>query len=144
MTRDSRGAQTFTDGFAVAETLRQSDAEAYRLLSTISHPFEYRDPTDGVLLRTEVPVLTVDGQGQLQRVTLNNRSAGCLAPDALPSAELERYYAAWATFDRLANAPEFVLRLPLRPGDLAIFLNSRVMHGRDAYTSGAGRGRCTS
>ena len=133
------GSTTFTDGFAAAERLRAQNPEAFHLLSTVSHPFEYRDPTRGVLLRAVAPVLTTDAHGAVQRVTFNNRSAGCIPPHALPPGQLERYYAGWAEFDALCNSDELVLRLRLAPGDLAVFSNSRIMHGREEYTAGEGR-----
>ena len=133
------GRTSFTDGFAAAAALRRRDPEAFRLLATHAHPFEYRDPSSGVLLQAETPVLCLGQNDEVSRICFNNRSAGCLPPGALPDGEFGRYYAAWAAFDRLCNAEEHVLRVPLRPGDLAIFLNSRVMHGRESYTAGKGR-----
>jgi len=130
------GATTFTDGFAAAEVLRQQNAEAFRLLACHPHPFEYRDPTNGVLLRAEVPILTVDAGGRLERVCFNNRSAGVVD---LPPDELEAYYQAYAAFENLCNAEEFSIAIKFRPGDMVIFLNSRVMHGRQEFTPGAGR-----
>eukprot|EP00438_Fugacium_kawagutii_P014220 Skav201460 [mRNA] locus=scaffold6:394122:397486:+ [translate_table: standard] len=95
--------------------------------------------TDGfhaaVLLRASVPVLQLQN-GEIQRVTFNNRSAAPL-PHDLP--QLERYYEAWAIFDELANSGEFTVRIHLKPGDLAIWSNGRVMHGREAYERGAPR-----
>jgi gamma-butyrobetaine dioxygenase len=131
------GATTFSDGFAVAEALRAEDPAAYALLARHRHPFEYRDPVEGVVLQAEVPVLSLHpSTGEVERVSFNNRSAGCLR---LPPAELRAYYAAWARFDELANSSRFQLRLPLKPGELAVFSNSRVLHGREEYASGAGR-----
>ena len=133
------GATRLTDGFAAAEALRARDPAAFRLLASTPHPFEYRDPSSGVLLRAEAPVISLDGEGRLVRIAFNNRSAATLPPGRLSPAGLRAYYTAWAAFDALCNADEFVLRIALRPGDLALFSNGRVMHGREEYTRGAPR-----
>jgi gamma-butyrobetaine dioxygenase len=132
------GATTFSDGFSTAADLRREDPAAFALLAKHRHPFTYRDPSQSVLLHAEVPVIQLDPSNEqvVERISFNNRSAGCLA---LPPAELVAYYAAWATFDRLANDDAGLVRVHMRPGDLAIFSNSRVMHGREEYTAGAGR-----
>jgi len=126
----------FTDGFAAAEALRHEDPEAFAVLANTPQPYEYQDPETGVLLRAEVPVLTLDADGNLERVAFNNRSAAPLRG----SIELvDKYYRAWAKFDTLCNSAEHTVRVLMRPGDLVIFLNSRVMHGREEYTPGGER-----
>ena len=110
---EAGGATLFTDGFRVAEELKTLDGDAFRLLSGISHPFEYRDPDAAVLLQASVPVIKLQN-GNIQRITFNNRSAAPLSPE-LP--ELEAYYRAWALFDRLANSGAFTVRIELLLGD---------------------------
>lgn len=133
---DSGGATTFVDGFAAAESLRREDPAAFQLLADISHPWEYLDPETNVFLRTEVPVLSLDAHGQVVRVAFNNRSA---APLQGPMDSIDAYYRAWAKFDAICNADHLMVRVLLQPGDLAVFLNSRVMHGRDGYEQGGER-----
>jgi alpha-ketoglutarate-dependent taurine dioxygenase len=69
------GRTCFTDGWAVARKLRSVNPTAFELLSRHRHPFEYRDPTQGVFLRAEVPVLHLGPSGDVERVAFNNRSA---------------------------------------------------------------------
>lgn len=130
------GATMFIDGFRVAEELRIQDPEAFRMLAATSHPFEYRDPDEGVLLRATAPVIQLDQANDVQRITFNNRSAAAL-PASFPN--LEEYYRAWAAFDFLANSDDYAVKLLMRPGDLAIWLNGRVMHGRESYCAGGRR-----
>ena len=106
------GATLFTDGFRVAEELKLLDQDAFHLLSSIEHPFEYRDEDAKVLLQASVPVLKLR-HGKLERVTFNNRSAAALSAEM---SELERYYQAWALFDRLANSMDFTVRAHLKLG----------------------------
>lgn len=133
------GGTTFVDGFAVAESLRREDPEAFALLSQTPHPFEYVDPDSGVLLRTEVPVLSLDSNGNVIRVAFNNRSAVPLQGSPSQQEHIEAYYRAWAKFDTLCNDPNRYVTIQLRPGDLAIFLNNRILHGREEYSPGGKR-----
>lgn len=130
------GATLFTDGFAVALQLREKDPAAFDILTRHPHPYEYCDPTQGVLLRAAAPVISLDSENNVIRICFNNRSAGVID---LPSSELEAYYRAWAEFDRMCNMPINVVRVPLSPGNLVIWDNSRVMHGREEYTAFSGR-----
>ena len=107
------GATLFTDGFRVAEELRDIDPEAFNLLSSIPHPFEYRDSDAAVLLQASVPVIQLCLNGEIQRITFNNRSAATLPPQ-LP--ELHSYYKAWALFDQLSNSGRFTVRIKLLLG----------------------------
>lgn len=86
--------------------------ELFKLLCGVSHPFEYRDPDAGVHLNASVPVIQLH-EGELQRITFNNRSAAALAPEFL---DLEEYYKAWALFDRLANSEAYSVRVLLHFG----------------------------
>jgi gamma-butyrobetaine dioxygenase len=133
------GGTTFVDGFAAAESLRREDPTAFALLSQTPHPFEYVDPECGVLLHSEVPVLSLDSTGNLVRVAFNNRSAVPLQGSPSQQGYIEEYYRAWAKFDALCNDPQRYVTIQLRPGDLAIFLNNRILHGREEYSPGGKR-----
>jgi len=54
-------------------------------------------------------------------------------PFRLPEPEMGKFYRAIAAFDRLANDPALQWRRGLRRGDLLIFDNWRVLHGRTAF-----------
>ena len=75
---ESGGATLFIDGFRVAEELRRQDPQSFQLLSETPHPFEYRDPDEGVLLRATAPVIQLGQGGSVERITFNNRSAAAL------------------------------------------------------------------
>ena len=48
------------------------------------------------------------------------------------------FYAAYRRWATLLARPERTLTLPLRPGDCLVFDNTRILHGRTAFT-GAGQ-----
>ena len=53
--------------------------------------------------------------------------------------DMPRAYAALKLFSATAAEPRFQMRYPFRPGDLVGFDNRRILHGRDAYSSGGQR-----
>jgi len=64
------------------------------------------------------------------QVTFNNYDR---APFRLPDAEMRAFYRALQVFERLANSARLQWVHPLRPGEVLLFDNWRVLHGRKAY-----------
>jgi alpha-ketoglutarate-dependent taurine dioxygenase len=70
--------------------------------------------------------------GEISAVAYNNRS---IQPLRLPAAECRAYYAAYRRFAELLREPRFQLATRLENGDLALFDNQRVLHGRSGFAS---------
>ena len=47
--------------------------------------------------------------------------------------QAELFYSAFRAFEHIINRPELVLQTRLQPGDLVIFNNRRVLHGRTQF-----------
>ena len=121
-----KGASTFLDGFEVAETLRQDDPEGYSAIATHSQGF--RRFFDGdVDLVAEFPVISTDEFGNVCGVRINDRVASptCINPAAVPD-----YYRGMKRFLELAEDENRMLKKVLKPGDIAVFDNHRILHGR--------------
>jgi gamma-butyrobetaine hydroxylase len=129
----SGGESTFVDGLRVAEELRREDPEAFDLLSSVPVRFSYRSAD--AALEAEAPVLELDARGDVAAVRYNTRSAH---PPCLAAGRAAAWYAAYRRFAELAQDPRLVVRVTLAPGELALFDNRRVLHGRTAF--GATRG----
>ena len=125
---DGGGQSTFVDGFQIAEVLRQEDEEAFNLLCRYDVPFQkyYGDRID---MRFSSPVFGLDSDGHLKDVRISN-----LFPAPLDLAEemIEPFYAAYRKLMQLYTAPKYCLQYGLQPGDLVMFDNHRVLHGRTA------------
>jgi hypothetical protein len=80
-------------------------------------------------------VLELDARGDVAAVRYNTRSAH---PPCLAAGRAAAWYAAYRRFAELAEDPRLVVRVTLAPGELALFDNRRVLHGRTAF--GATRG----
>ena len=130
VTSPEGGDSLFADGFALAAHLRETDPEAFRLLSTTAVPFHYR--SGDAELYAERPLIQLACDGEVTAVHYNNRS---IAPLALAAREVPAFYAAYRRFATLLREPRFQLRLRLADGELVVFDNQRVLHGRTAFTS---------
>jgi gamma-butyrobetaine dioxygenase len=119
------GETTIVDGFAVAELLGRADPDGYGLLAATEIEFRYHGP--GVDLRARFPVLRLGSDGVLVEVRWNTRSC---RPFGFESGLAAAYYRAYRDFGRLAGDPLLVRRLMLRPGDVIVMDNLRVLHGR--------------
>lgn len=132
------GDNVMVDGFRVAAELRALDPDGFAQLAGRAVPFAYRDA--GASLTTTAPIIDLDLAGNLRGVRFNHRSLQQLPlpTSAAESDELAVWYRGYTHFARLVADPRFHLFVRLRPGDLFIVDNRRVLHGRTAYEAGGG------
>jgi len=126
------GASIVVDGFAVAERLRRDAPEAFDRLTKTKVPFRYVEP-GSVDLRHAAPLIELDSEGSLRAIRYNSRSIGPvdLDPDDVPP-----FYAAHRRFGRMLHDPAMTVGFSLRPGDLFVVDNRRVLHGRRGFGGG--------
>jgi gamma-butyrobetaine dioxygenase len=124
----SGGLSTLVDGFTVAEALRTRDPEAFRILTTTPVRFRFRD-RDTELLSSAVPI-ELDAGGKLRTIRFSPRLD--FVP-LLPPDELAAYYRARRVFDHALRSSEFEIRFLLNKGDLVMFDNCRLLHGRTGF-----------
>lgn len=129
----SGGLSTLVDGFACAEALRQRDANAYRLLTKVQSRFRFQD-VDAEHVAW-APHLKLDENGVFQAVHFSPRLD--FSP-LLPAAELQAFYDARRHLDSLLKAAEFEIRFRLDDGDLVMFDNRRLLHGRTSFDTQEG------
>ncbi len=128
--RDGSGGESIlVDGFDAAARLRRAAPEHFDLLTGIAVPGRYVEP--GVDLRAARPTIGLDPRGDVCQVTFNNYDR---APFLLPVDEQEAWYGAYGHFHRLVNDRRGWLLVRLEPGDVLLFDNWRVLHGRMAYS----------
>jgi gamma-butyrobetaine hydroxylase len=126
------GESVVVDGFAVADRLRHEDPSAFAILARTAVPFRYVEE-GAVDLRDAMPLIGLDVGGGLKAVRYNNRSIGPLDidPEKVPA-----FYAAYRRFARLLHDPSMTVGFRLKPGDLFIVDNRRVLHGRRGFSGG--------
>ncbi|MGA2399012.1 MAG: TauD/TfdA family dioxygenase [Steroidobacteraceae bacterium] len=124
------GESLFADGFALAEHLRTIDPEAFALLARTPVPFHYR--SQNAELFAERPLIEVSCRGEVRAVHYNSRS---IAPLRLPPLEAAPFYAAYRRFAAVLREPRFQLKTQLPDGEIVVFDNQRILHGRTAFSS---------
>lgn len=123
------GKSVLVDGLRIAETLRAQTPEAFDTLTRIQVPGHYLG--DGTHLVAQRPVIRVGADDRVEQISFNNYDR---APFRLPDAEMTAFYEAIRAFDRLANDSVLQWRHVLEPGEMIIFDNWRVLHGRSEFS----------
>jgi gamma-butyrobetaine dioxygenase len=129
----SGGLSTLVDGFAAARALEARDPEAFARLARTPVRFHYRDDSTE-LVASALPIER-DAGGGLVAIHFSPRLD--MVP-LQPPAELDAYYRARRSFDRLLRSPEFEVRFRLAPGELLMMDNRRLLHGRTGFDPGEG------
>jgi gamma-butyrobetaine dioxygenase len=124
------GSSTFVDGFEIAEQLRTEDLEGFCALCNNSQAFR-RHFAEDVDLIAEFPIISLDEFGNLCGIRVNDRVA---APATIAPDQIEAYYRGLHYLLRQSENPDLIMHLTLQPGDIAIFDNHRVLHGRTDLT----------
>lgn len=127
------GASTMADGFAVAEAIRHEDPDAFSALTTLKWVFTNRHrETD---YRYSGPIVETDERGRITEI----RNTGFLRffPD-MDAAEMPRAYRASQLFNSMCRSDRYLCRTAFAPGDLVLFDNRRMLHGRDSFDPQSG------
>ena len=122
------GDSVLVDGFRAADELRRREPAAYRLLTRFPIDFRFQDNESDIRFRA--PTIGLDEAGALAEVRFN-----FAVMDAI-SAPPERVGAlcrALRAFGAVIRDPALECRYRLGPGELLIFDNRRVLHGRAAF-----------
>ena len=129
------GDSMVVDGFQVARRLRDEDTRAFDLLSRHCARFEYAGSA-GVRLRAKKPIVELSPDGEMIAIRFNNRSAAPVVD--VPYEDMPDFYAAYRRFAEIVEDPSMQVTFKLRPGELFIVDNTRVLHARKAF-SGSGK-----
>lgn len=128
------GESEVVDGFHMAEVLRREDPEAFRTLTTLQADFtdtgsDYCD----FMLQSKKCIIDVNAEGCVTRISFNNATRDSVLD--LPLHQVQPFYRALKAFTDIVNRPENVVTYKMMPGDVVIFDNWRLMHGRKNYVS---------
>lgn len=127
------GLSTLVDGFAVAEALRREDPAAFRILSETPVRFRYQDPSTE--LTASAPPIELDVTGAVRTIHFSPRLD--FVP-LMPPERLSDYYRARRAFDHRLRGDEFQIEFLLQSGDLVMFDNCRLLHGRTRFNPAEG------
>lgn len=126
---DRGGESILVDGFNAANVLKQSDPEGYAALTTIPVFFQRLSLPDEDM-QAHGKIIALDADGNLEGVRFTDRTLPL--PDA-PDDHVEPLYRGIKAFWNIVNSDEMKVQYLMEPGDLHVFDNHRVLHGRTAF-----------
>ena len=127
------GLSTLVDGLAVTEELKKEHPSFFQILTEIKVRFQFVD--DNVVLEDWAEMIQLDENKRLKQVRFSPRL------DFVPlmdKEKLELYYAARNKISEIYNSEKFRIEFKLKPGDLLMIDNYRLLHGRTEYNANEG------
>lgn len=122
------GESLIADADAAARWLAAHDAETYATLTETPLRFHRKQKAFERLVVSPLLTRRPDGSHVVRS------SYFTLDPFDVPFARVEGLYRALRRFERLIHTPAFLLRFLLSPGDLVIYDNHRMLHGRTGFS----------
>ena len=127
------GGSRFADALAIVEEFKQDHPEQYELLCEAQVPWHFID--DETDLRQRRPVIGLNGDGSFRGLTFNAHLAD------VPDFEADFMYDFYAAFQelmrRIRTSPHNIETV-LQPGEMVVFDNQRILHGRAAFNPNSG------
>lgn len=128
------GQSLLVDGFHAANVLKEEDPKAFEVLTKIKLPW-HASGNKGITISPDklYPVLELDETtGRMHRVRWNNDDRGVVPFDSEYSPE--EWYQAARKWNNILRRESIEYWFQLKPGNLLIFDNWRVLHGRSEFT----------
>ncbi|KAI4863239.1 Trimethyllysine dioxygenase [Hypoxylon rubiginosum] len=128
------GQSLLVDGFYAASVLQKEDPKAFEVLSRVKLPW-HASGNKGITISPDkpYPVLEIDeSTGKLHRVRWNNDDRGVVPFSGEHSPE--EWYKAARKWNEILRRESVEYWFQLKPGNLLVFDNWRVLHGRSAFT----------
>ncbi|MDV6254000.1 TauD/TfdA family dioxygenase [Vibrio sp. EA2] len=127
------GLSTLVDSLSVLEQLKVECPDGYDLLTRI--PVRYRHVDSNIELIERQTMIQTDYMGRISGVTYSPRL------DYLPLMSLEDtrlFHQARKRLGELFDDPTYKWEFRLEPGQIQMFHNSRVLHGRTEFDANEG------
>lgn len=131
--RTSDGLSTLVDSLSVLQRLEQEDPVGFELLRRVPIRYRYRDADIELVERRTM--IDTDVHGSILGIAYSPRL------DYLPllgDLDLKAFHRARKRLGQLLASSEFEWRFRLEPGELQMFHNSRVLHGRTGFNPDEG------
>ena len=127
---DAKGGDSImVDGFKLANEIKQKYKKHFKTLTNTKVKGSYIG--DGVRLEAKRPIIKLNEKNNFDQISFNNYDR---APFRENNQKTINFYKAIKVFDTMANQKQYQWRHILKPGELLIFNNWRVMHGRGAFS----------
>jgi len=126
---DAGGDSTMADGLWLAQTLKERDPAAFEVLATIKARHN-RTLKAGRAFDVQAPIFPRDDFGRVSGIRINDRG---MAPVDCPVDQVEPFYDALRKLLDLIYSGEGQVTVKLREGEMMVFNNQRLLHGRTGF-----------
>jgi alpha-ketoglutarate-dependent taurine dioxygenase len=126
---ENGGASTLIDSFRLVDALKQRNPAAFDTLNNVSARF-HRSLREGRMFEYQHPIIQTDSDGDITSVRLLDRA---LAPVDCALDRVEEFYTALRELLSLSYACDGLIEFKLHTGEMLVFNNQRLMHGRTAF-----------
>ncbi|KAJ6652656.1 hypothetical protein lerEdw1_011226 [Lerista edwardsae] len=126
------GESEVVDGFHVANKLKKQNPEAFQVLTSTAVDFtdvgvDYCDFS----MQAKQRIIDVDDKGQVVRINFNNATRDSVFD--VSAEKVKPFYAALKDYVDLLNSADNKYTYKMKPGDVVVFDNWRLLHGRQGF-----------
>ncbi|KAM3851973.1 gamma-butyrobetaine dioxygenase isoform 2-T2 [Vipera latastei] len=130
------GESEVVDGFHVANKFKEQNPYAFKILTSTFVDFtdigvDYCD----FAVQSKQRIIDIDEKGQVVRINFNNATRDTIFDT--PAEKVKPFYAALKDYVDLLNSTDYKYSYKMKPGDIVVFDNWRLLHGRQSYQAGA-------
>ena len=130
------GSSMFSDAFKAAQTVRDTNLNAYKTLHECGQTFHYKNA--GQHYRFTRPVISHTWQGELEYINWSPPFQAPFKSQDFPSTAFPQYVKAAKAFSSAVEAPENIYEYRMHAGDCVIFNNRRILHARREFDTSSG------
>ncbi|XP_078583871.1 gamma-butyrobetaine dioxygenase-like [Branchiostoma floridae x Branchiostoma japonicum] len=136
-TKGEGGDNSLVDGFNAAHQLKEENPDAFRLLTTLKVTFRHVgvDYNKYFLLQRQ-NIIRLNDQDDIQSISYSDQSRTSMLD--MPADQVQPFYDALKAFNTIMYLPRNCVRLKMSAGEMMVFDNTRVLHGRSAYSTDSG------
>lgn len=132
---DHGGDSTLMDGFYLLEKFKRQHPAEFEVLATVPARFN-RTLKEGRAFDNQAPIIKCNAQGQVTGLRLLDRG---MAPVDAPADQVISFYDALRELLQWIYAAKGQLTLKLAAGEMLVFNNQRMLHGRKGFDVGQSR-----
>ncbi|MBC6423806.1 MAG: TauD/TfdA family dioxygenase [Hormoscilla sp. SP5CHS1] len=143
--KDEQAYSIIADGLKIAELLKEQKPEYFNLLSQEYVSFYRRrfSVQEEILENDSIynyqwegyhlgHIINLDTQGEVRLLRFRSKLR---APFLLDPDKRQQFYEAYRYFMTLIEQPEYICRFLMAPGQVLVFNNRRILHGRTGYSN---------
>lgn len=131
---EARGGENiFADGFRICADLAKDQPQEFELLKRVEIPWRFHD--EACDIRQHRPIISQRANGEFNAFVFNAHIADL--PD-METDVLYDFYTAYRNLMIRVRDPKYAIHCMLAPGEMAMFDNTRVLHGRTAFDPSSG------